>query len=222
MKSSVARTTISDRLNAALKLPNGARFFRCALQVNPFAYLSRNSKQTIFSTEADYNAAIIAACRETGTEVIGVADHYRVQESVGLVEAARAAGLFAFGGFEAVTKDGVHFLCLFDPDKDNVLERMIGECGIHDINATSPTGNLDSLELLACGKKWGQAALPRTLPRKGGYSRSSPVKPASTSGRRRIFLHAPLLVLSIKPRKAFGRFWRTRTHRIVATVPSRS
>ena len=43
-------------------------------------------------------------------------DHYRVDESKGLVQAARAAGLFAFSGFEAVTKDGVHFLCLFDPD----------------------------------------------------------------------------------------------------------
>ena len=141
--------TLSGRLNAALKLPNGARFYRCALQVNPFAYLSRHSKHTPFRTEAEYNAAIIAACQEVGIEVIGVTDHYRVQESAGLVQAARAAGLFVFSGFEAVTKDGVHFLCLFDPDKDNVLERFIGECGIHDTKAASPTGSLDSTELLA-------------------------------------------------------------------------
>ena len=30
--------TSSDRLKKALSLPNGARFYRCALQVNPFAY----------------------------------------------------------------------------------------------------------------------------------------------------------------------------------------
>jgi DNA repair ATPase RecN len=168
MTNSVARTTISDRLNAALKCPNGARFYRCALQVNPFAYLSRHSKQTKFSTEAAYNAAIIAACQETGTEAIGVTDHYRVQESVGLVQAARAAGLFAFSGFEAVTKDGVHFLCLFDPDKDNVLERMIGECGIHDTKASSPTGNLDSLELLASAKKWGASCIAAHVGAEGG------------------------------------------------------
>jgi hypothetical protein len=65
------------------------------------------------------------------------------------------AGLFAFSGFEAVTKDGVHFLCLFDPDKGNVLERFIGECGVHDTKAASPTGNLDYAELLACTKRWG-------------------------------------------------------------------
>jgi len=159
VKTSSAAGTLSARLQTALKLPNGARFYRCALQVNPFAYLSRNNKQTAFRTEAEYNAAIIAACLETGIEVIGVTDHYRVQESAGLIQAARDGGLFAFSGFEAVTKDGVHFLCLFDPDKDNVLERFIGECGVHDTKAASPTGSLDSEELLARAKSWGAACV---------------------------------------------------------------
>jgi hypothetical protein len=147
--------TPSASLNKALKLPNGARFYRCALQVNPFAYLSRHNKQTTFRTENDYNSAIVAVCKDVGIEVIGVTDHYRIQESLGLLKAARAAGLFAFSGFEAVTKDGVHFLCLFDPDKDGGLERFIGECGIHDQNALSPMGDQDCLELLECAKRWG-------------------------------------------------------------------
>jgi hypothetical protein len=151
--------TISKSLSAALKLPSGARFYRCALQVNPFAYLQRHSKPTTFQNEADYNAAIVAACKESDIEVIGVTDHYRVHQSASLVQAARAAGLFAFSGFEAVTKDGVHFLCLFDPDKDSVLERFIGECGILDANVTSPIGTLDSLELLTCAKKWGATCI---------------------------------------------------------------
>jgi len=158
-KTSSMTVPVSERLDAALALPSGARFYRCALQVNPFAYLSRHSKQTSFRTETEYNVAIIAACKEVGIEVIGVTDHYRVQESASLVQAARAAGLFAFGGFEAVTKDGVHFLCLFDPDKDSVLERFIGECGIHDTKEASPTGSLDSEELLACAKGWGAACI---------------------------------------------------------------
>jgi energy-coupling factor transporter ATP-binding protein EcfA2 len=155
-------------LNAALKFPNGARFYRCALQVNPFAYLNRHKKPTTFHTEADYNAAIIAACHEARIEVIGVADHYRVQESTSLVQAARAAGLFAFSGFEAVAKDGVHFLCLFDPDKDKMLERFIGECGVHDTNAASPTGSLDSIELLAHAKKWGATCVAAHVAAEGG------------------------------------------------------
>ena len=152
---------LSERMKAALDLPNGARFYRCALQVNPFAYLERHNKQTSFNSGAEYNEAIIATCREIGIEVISVTDHYRVQDSSGLVQAARDAGLWVFSGFEAVTKDGVHFLCLFDSDKDNNLERFIGECGIHDADQASPIGNLDSIELLECSKNGEPCALQR-------------------------------------------------------------
>lgn len=168
-RTSVSATgTLSGHLQNALKLPDGARFYRCALQVNPFAYLSRHNKQTAFRTEAEYTAAIIAACLETGIEVIGVTDHYRVHESAGLVQAARAAGIFAFGGFEAVTKDGVHFLCLFDPDKDSMLERFIGDCGVHDTQEASPTGGLDSTELLERAKTWGAICLAAHVASDGG------------------------------------------------------
>ena len=137
--------------------------------MNPFAYLIRHNKQTSYSSEVEYNAAIIAACQEAEIEVIGVTDHYRVQESIGLIEAARAAGLLAFSGFEAVAKDGIHFLCLFDPDKDTVaLERFIGECGIHDTSAASSTGTLDSLELLARAKEWRAICIAAHVAADGG------------------------------------------------------
>ena len=168
VKTVNSNVTLSERLNAALKLPNGARFYRCALQVNSFAYLKRYRKQTSFQSEAEYNAAIIDACLEAKIEVIGVTDHYRVDESKELVRTARKAGLFAFGGFEAVTKDGAHFLCLFDPDKDDVLERFIGECGVHDTEAASPTGSLDSTELLARTKLWGSICVAVHVAGEGG------------------------------------------------------
>ena len=53
--------TRSKALIEALKQPNGARFYRCALQVNPFAYHGRHAKQSQFQNEADYNAAIVEA-----------------------------------------------------------------------------------------------------------------------------------------------------------------
>jgi predicted ATPase len=154
-ETSAEPATSSDRLKAALKLPSGARFYRCALQVNPFAYLGRHNKQTAFPDESSYNSAIVAACLENGIEVIAVTDHYRVKDSAGLVKAAQDVGIFAFKGFEAVTKDGVHFLCLFDPDKaDGVLERYIGECGVHDDRVLSPTGDKDCHELFEAAKRW--------------------------------------------------------------------
>lgn len=165
--TSLARP-LSDRMQAALDLPNGARFYRCALQVNPFAYLDTHNKTTTFTLEDDYNEAIIESCLETGIEVIAVTDHYRVKHSASLVRAARNAGLYAFSGFEAVTKDGVHFLCLFDPDKDDVLERVIGECGIHDTDQPSPTGSKDSIDLLECAKNWGAVCIAAHVASEGG------------------------------------------------------
>ena len=161
-------STSSERLKRALSLPNGARFYRCALQINPFAYLARHNKNSAFQTEGDYNAAIVAACKEHGVEVIAVTDHYRVKDSAGLVQEARDAGIFAFGGFEAVTKDGVHFLCLFDPGKDSSLERFIGECGVHDETVLSPTGDKDSQELLEAARKWEAVCIAAHVAGEGG------------------------------------------------------
>jgi hypothetical protein len=75
--------TRSQPLNEALKQPNGARFYRCALQVNPFAYHGRHGQQTTFLAEADYNVAIVSACLKYGIEAIAVTDHYRVGDSWG-------------------------------------------------------------------------------------------------------------------------------------------
>lgn len=147
--------TRSQALNEALKQPNGARFYRCALQVNPFAYHGRHGRQTSFQSEADYNAAIIEACRVNNIEAIAIADHFRVGDSAGLTNAARAAGIFVFGGFEASSNDGIHFLCLYDPDKDGSLERMIGELGVRNNNALSPNGNKNCLELMGCVRAQG-------------------------------------------------------------------
>ncbi len=158
----------AGRMAAALDLPNGARLYRCALQVNPFAYLGRHNKPADFASEDEYNTAIVDTCREVGIEVIAVADHYRVEDSKSLVHAARQAGLYAFSGFEAVTKDGVHFLCLFDPDQDDALERFIGECGVHDAEHPSPTGALDAIDLLERSKNWGAICIAAHVASDGG------------------------------------------------------
>ena len=67
-----------------------------------------------------------------------------------------------------MSKDGVHFVCLFDPDKEDVLERYIGECGVHDTSTPSPTGSLDSEELLGCTKKWEAICFAAHVAGEGG------------------------------------------------------
>lgn len=166
--TSAMQMSSSDRLQSAQRLPNGARFYRCALQVNPFAYLELHDKPTRFGSEDEYNEAIVDACKGSDIEVIAVTDHYRIKESKGLVQAARNAGLFAFSGFEAVTKDGVHFLCLFDRDKEDSIERCIGHCGVHDTKQPSPTGSLDSSELPKKAREWGAVCIAAHAAAKGG------------------------------------------------------
>lgn len=183
---------LSDRLQAALKLPNGARFYRCALQINPFAYLDTHNKPTAITSEDEYNKGIIETCLEIDIEIIAVTDHYRVKHSASLVRAARNAGLYAFSGFEAVTKDGVHFLCLFDPDKDDVLERFIGECGIHDTDQPSPTGSKDSIELLECAKTWGAVCIAAHVASEGGL-----LKKLSGQSRVNVWTNPDLLACAL-------------------------
>ena len=153
----------------ALDLPNGARFYRCALQVNPFSYIVRQKKKTAFSDESTYNAAIVNACRVNNIEVIAVTDHYRVQTAADLIKTATRAGICVFPGFEAVSKDGVHFLCVFSPDRDLAsIDRTIGECGIRDESLSSPLGKYDAEELLRKSKDWGAILIAAHVASQGG------------------------------------------------------
>lgn len=172
--------TKTDLTAGAMKLSSGARFYKCALQVNPFEYVGRHKKQGNLKTESAYNSAIVLACKENGIEVIAVADHYRVRSTQSLIKAAQEAGIIVFPGFEAVTKDGVHFLCLFDQTKDlDSIERVVGDCGVHDENTASPTGKYDTTELLEESRKWGAACIAAHVAGRGGLL-------ATLSGQARI------------------------------------
>jgi energy-coupling factor transporter ATP-binding protein EcfA2 len=145
----------SAAIEAALNAPPGARFRKCALQVNPFQYVLDNATTTTLADESSYNEAMVASLLAAGVEVIAVTDHYRIKASMSLWKAAAAAGIVVLPGFEAVTKEGVHFLCLFDPSKSaDAIERAIGACGVHG-DGSGAIGKLDSLELLEKGNDWG-------------------------------------------------------------------
>jgi len=166
------RKVMSDTgpMAEALKLPSGARFYRCALQVNPFDYVRRHNKGTAFEDESSYNAAIVQACLDHDIEVIAITDHYRVHTADGLAKAARDAGIHVFPGFEAVTKDGVHILCLFEPDRTTrELERILGDCGIHKDEVASPTGKYDVIEFLKTAThSWGAVCVLAHIASDGG------------------------------------------------------
>ena len=162
------------------QLPSGAHFFKCALQVNPFEYLVAHDKSSAFTNESEYNAALIEACQEQKIDAIAVTDHYRVRSSASLIECSKAAGIIVFPGFEAVTKDGVHLLCLFDPETDlNELERTLGACGILQEHQESPTGQYDVVEFLEEAQNWRAVCIAAHIASDGGLLRK-------LSGRSRI------------------------------------
>src|SRR5260370_31799407 len=101
--SVVAEARWHGSIAEALAMPSGARFFRCALQVNPFSYVQLHKKQTSFSDEEHYNSSIVEACQANGIEVIAVTDHYRVKTSRSLSKAASDAGIIVFPEIEAVS-----------------------------------------------------------------------------------------------------------------------
>lgn len=75
----------------ALRQPAGAGLVRCALLVNPFAYLVAHKKTTGLASEDDYNAEIVARCVELGIGAIAVTDHSRADTAVRLLEGGREA-----------------------------------------------------------------------------------------------------------------------------------
>lgn len=161
-----------EPISKSLKLPSGACFYKCALQINPFDYLKRHNKPTSVKDEDEYNRLVIDVCKTHGIEVIAVTDHYRVKTSEALRRLAQDSGLFVFPGFEAVTKEGVHLLCLFTPHTPlDKLERYLGDCGVHDESKASPTGKYDVTELLEEAKKWGAVCIAAHVAGNGGLLR---------------------------------------------------
>ncbi|MDL1979133.1 MAG: phosphoesterase [Deltaproteobacteria bacterium] len=150
----------TESITNAQKLPCGARFFRCALQVNPFDYIVRHSKETAFSNESDYNASIVEACQRTGIEVIAITDHQRCSTGRSLAEAARAEGIIVFIGAEVESKEGVHVLLLLEPNVSwEYCNGILGDCGIHD-QANPPSAiKYDVHELLRESVGWNCACI---------------------------------------------------------------
>jgi len=160
----------SEDIEAALELSSGAHFYRCALQVNPYAYLQRHGKEDKFGSEGAYNEAIVQACKAQDIDVIGVTDHYRIGESESLIDHASSEGLHVFPGFEAATNQNVHFLVLFDPGTEiNRIEHCISRCVPSDERETkSPLGSKSCSELLERCEQWGVACIAAHVINGGG------------------------------------------------------
>lgn len=132
-----------------------ARFWRCALQLNPWDYAGKYRGVDHGLNQEAYNAGIQQTCREEGIEVVGIADHGSVSTLDALRGILTADGITVFPGFEVSSSEKAHFVCLF-PENTSVrqLERYLGtlklvdpERGVHpsSLSANQLLDEVDSL-----------------------------------------------------------------------------
>ncbi|WKD28105.1 AAA family ATPase [Halomonas sp. KG2] len=96
----------------------GAKFWKCALQVNPYRYTETFRSQSHGLSEEAYNQQLVDICLEEGIKVLGIADHGSVEDIESIRRAAEPHGIVVFPGFEIASSEQAHFVCLFQENTD--------------------------------------------------------------------------------------------------------
>lgn len=110
-----------------------ARFWRCALQVNPVGYHTAYRGADHGFGEAEYNKALLEQCLALDIKVVGLADHGCVASINTLREVLQPHGIVIFPGFEIASNDKTHYVCLFSEETTTQqLERYLGVLELRD------------------------------------------------------------------------------------------
>ena len=159
-----------ENIEKALNLPLGAKYFRCALQVNPFNYLKNNRGEDHGLSEEEYNTQLIEKCQELEIKVIAITDHNQVGGINAIREEAERSGITVFPGFEVASSEGVHLLCIFGPDKEaSVLESYLGGLGIHPPGPSTKNSSEPFSEILQkVQREWHGICIAAHITNDGG------------------------------------------------------
>ena len=114
-----------------------ARFWRCALQVNPSGYQSKYQGTGHGLDEASYNRQLLDQCLAQDIKVIGIADHGSVDAVDGLRRFLEPHGIIVFPGFEIASSEKIHMVCLFpEGTTKDQLNRYLGRLDLTDVQDT--------------------------------------------------------------------------------------
>ena len=120
--------------NKTANIPDykGARFYKCALQVNPWAYVKHHGIRSQYSNEDEYNMAIVEACQRNKIKVAGLANHGNVDSSEKLREILEEGKIVVFPGFEISSSEKIHMVCSYPENTDistlnGYLAQLMGE-----------------------------------------------------------------------------------------------
>ena len=110
-----------------------ARFWKCALQVNPHRYLTSYRGQDHGMDAKTYADELRDVCLEQEIRVVGLADHGNVADAETVRKILIDAGIIVFPGFEVTTTEKVHWVCLFPEDTNKEkLDRNLGRLRLTD------------------------------------------------------------------------------------------
>ena len=122
-----------DVIADALKLGSGARFMRCALQVNPHHYRRTFRGDDQDGSAAEYTRAVVDEARAIGVSVLAITDHNSIRDVREFRIGAQGTGVTIMPGFELESTEGIHVLCIYSPDMhEDKLERLLGEFGMRE------------------------------------------------------------------------------------------
>ena len=116
-----------------------AKFWKCALQVNPFDYINYRGA-TPQETETQYNKELLAVCLEENIKVIGLANHGNVDCVKNIRDTFSQHGIVVFPGFEIASSEKIHLVCLFSEfETVENLKHYLYDLDIDKIDGTKPS-----------------------------------------------------------------------------------
>ncbi len=150
----------------------GARFYRCALQVNPHHYGSTFRGQPSNGSPTEHARAVIAKAVELRIEVLAITDHNSVGDVPAFRAAAESQPISILPGFELTSHEGVHILCLYPSETSNdQLERYLGEFAIRDTEPSSVPSEKNFCDVLPHVRSQGGIAIAAHVTNDGGLFR---------------------------------------------------
>lgn len=133
-----------------------ARFWKCALQVNPHTYQEKYQGKSHGLNAGSYAEELLKVCEEENVNIVGLADHGNVNDYRNIRERLTDGGIVVFPGFEITTTEKVHWVILFpETTEENDLNRYLGRLGLTDSNEKVFPSSHSGSELLKTVEELG-------------------------------------------------------------------
>lgn len=123
-----------------------ASYYKCALQVNPYCYSQYRGEDVM--DESVYNEQILEKCKKCGIHIVGLANHGNVDSSEGLRKKLKENGIVVFPGFEIMSAEKIHMVCLFPEEKTaSELNRYLGALGLGAVVTGNETSSKTCIQI---------------------------------------------------------------------------